>query len=267
MLDMLWGTMVPGRFSVLSTTGHKSGPYTTDEMRSLFIDGDITDSTLISSSDNETWVPLSQSILFAHMPRPPSSGPPPLIDEDRKSLSFSKEAVAARKSMRIASLRKSHRTTSQRLLRAPVLDMDQYLWTENEGDEDENDVWSLCCVQSQDNTILQLQDLRNSRVFKVDMGFRQVMKYNDSIVSDMAQLNNIHEPGVIYNLQQRYVSGQPYTFIGPILVAVQGQRIPETPSFDPALPIPPTPHAAGVAGDMILCYIEERCCDRECMCS
>lgn len=236
------------RYYCIDSDGIRKGPHTADEVRQLFILGDISTTSMISSSDNDRlWIPFLESPLFLQMPRPPSVAPPDRSSEDVKSIRLS---IAARKSMKLASFSRSRRTASQKYLRAPQLDPSQYLWFEDEeGEHGESDkIWSLCSVYSQDNTILELQDLESSHIFTVDMGFTEVMKYNDSIVSDMALLTHIHEPGVVYNLFQRYSSGQPYTFIGPILLAVNPFKISKPPLIKSGEVIPNVPHPAIIAG-------------------
>jgi hypothetical protein len=243
------------RYFCIGSDGIRRGPYAADEIRQLFVVGEISTTSMISSSENERlWVPLSESPLFVHMPRPPSDAPPARSSADIKTIRLS---MAARKSMKLASSSRSGRTASQKFLRAPLLDASQYLWFEDEEGEQgdgrreggrSNQIWSLCSVISQDNTILELQNLENSHIFTIDMGFTDVMKYNDSIVSDMAMLTHIHEPGVMYNMFQRYSSGQPHTFIGPILLTINPLKSQKHPVITAGVAIPNTPHPYVLAG-------------------
>lgn len=37
---------------------------------------------------------------------------------------------------------------------------------------------------------------------------------------DMCQLNYLHEPAILYNLRRRFYAAHPYTYTGPICIAV-----------------------------------------------
>lgn len=41
---------------------------------------------------------------------------------------------------------------------------------------------------------------------------------------DMVNLNYLHEPAILYNLKQRFLRQIPYTYTGPICIAVNPVR-------------------------------------------
>lgn len=44
-------------------------------------------------------------------------------------------------------------------------------------------------------------------------------------VEDMVNLNYLHEPAILYNLKQRFLRQIPYTYTGPICIAVNPVRL------------------------------------------
>lgn len=49
---------------------------------------------------------------------------------------------------------------------------------------------------------------------------------NANGVEDMVNLNYLHEPAILYNLKQRFLRQIPYTYTGPICIAVNPVRTP-----------------------------------------
>ena len=180
--------------------------------------------------------------LIDMIPQPDPPCNPPSVTRTH-SVRFSQEAVEARKSVRRASYkgRDSIRTASQRYMREPVMDMTKRVWV-----DDEKKVWLQCSILEQDNTMLTVQDTESKDIFAVDTGFRDVHKANDKVVPDMSALHFLHEPGLLYNMQQRFHAQHPYTFMGLILIAVNPLQWYEQPaierfagrSLDPDLPHP-----------------------------
>ena len=66
--------------------------------------------------------------------------------------------------------KKQSRTISQRFIRAPLYDISQFVWI-----EEEESVWILCTILKQDNTVLMLQDVESAVVYKIDIGFDEVL--------------------------------------------------------------------------------------------
>ena len=197
------------------------------------------------------WMSISESplsdILADMLPPPEPPKNPPSVKRTH-SVQFSQEAVNARKSVRRASAknRDSVRTMSQRLLRAPVMDGDKLVWV-----EDEKKIWLLCSIVEQDNTILRVQDILTQECHIVDTGFKEVQESNDKVVPDMASLHYLHEPGLLHNLQQRFASQHPYTFMGLILIAVNPLEWlpqPTVEDFAGKSLNPDLPHPFAIAG-------------------
>lgn len=44
-------------------------------------------------------------------------------------------------------------------------------------------------------------------------------------IDDMVNLNYLHEPAILYNLKLRYLRQIPYTYTGPICIAVNPVRL------------------------------------------
>lgn len=51
---------------------------------------------------------------------------------------------------------------------------------------------------------------------------------------DMVNLNYLHEPAILYNLKQRFLRQIPYTYTGPICIAVNPVRTKVLPILKPA---------------------------------
>ena len=106
----------------------------------------------------------SQSLR--HLPEVPSNPPPKSLwgkGAGSTSGSVSSDRVSKAKSKKIS------RTISQRFIQAPVFDISQFVWI-----EEEEKVWILCTILKQDNTVLKLQDVESALVYKVDIGFDEV---------------------------------------------------------------------------------------------
>lgn len=102
------------------------------------------------------------------LPRVPNSPPP-------RSSVGNGNSLSSRESSRIyrrGKSQKDERTLSQRFIRAPLFDISQFVWIE----EDEK-MWALCTILKQDNTILRVQDVDSGNVYQIDIGFDEVREY------------------------------------------------------------------------------------------
>ena len=57
-------------------------------------------------------------------------------------------------------------------------------------------------------------------VVQVDLATVPAYLANENLANDCCALRNIHEPGILYNLEQRSGMSEPYTLLGSVLVAV-----------------------------------------------
>lgn len=86
--------------------------------------------------------------------------------------------------------------------------------------EDKNDGWACCKILEEDGSVLSLQNTKTREIFAVDSAFRDVYPCNAQVVSDMTSLRHHSEPGILYNIKQRWLDKHPYTFMGSVLIAV-----------------------------------------------
>ena len=68
---------------------------------------------------------------------------------------------------------KVSRSLSQRFIRAPRFDISQFVWI-----EEKEKIWILCTILEQDNTILRVQDVESAKIYRVDVGFDEVIFYH-----------------------------------------------------------------------------------------
>lgn len=193
--------------------------------------------------------PLRSRIEESLPPPDPPRNPPSI--KRAHSVQYSQEALEARKSVRRSSVkgRESERTMSQRLMRVPVMDSANSIWI-----EDDEKIWLQCSIIEQDNTVLKVQDVVTQAYHIIDTGFKDVQKANDKVVPDMASLHYLHEPGLLYNICQRFHSSHPYTFMGLILIAVNPLQWFEQPKVEmfAGRPLNPDhPHPYAIAGELI----------------
>lgn len=109
-------------------------------------------------------------IYFLGMPSQPlvPNDPPPRTS--RGSKGSGNFGGIDRKLSRETRSPKDSRTLSQRFIRAPQFDTSHFVWIEND-----KKIWTLCTILRQDNTVLKLQDLDSSNMYKIDIGFDEVM--------------------------------------------------------------------------------------------
>lgn len=193
--------------------------------------------------------PVYQQLQAVICPPPPPPPPTSIRIQSRASVRFVTESIDARKSVRRSSKHtSSQRTMSQRLRRVPTLDQSKQIWI-----QDSNDAWVLGSIVHQDNTILVVKNSRTNETSTIDLGFSEVSIANDKIVSDMSSLNYMHEPGLLYNLEQRYLADCPYTYMGLVLLAVNPLKYLPQPApneFISKSLNPESPHPYAIAGNL-----------------
>lgn len=230
------------------------GPVDLQTITSLYSTGEIDLSTLVWMETMTEWMKFGNSPVYPQYqaiicPPPPSIAPSNEI-KSRNSVKFVLENIDYRKSIRHKSVTRNmgnnSRTVSQRLTRSSLYDVNKKIWI-----EDKNEGWVLGTIIHQDNTLLAVENYQTHAKFIIDTGFQDVLIANDKIVSDMSSLNYMHEPGILYNLEQRYLSDHPYTYMGLVLLAVNPLKsLPQPSSNNFILKSlnPELPHPYAVAG-------------------
>lgn len=239
------------------------GPYDLNNFIQLYNDGIVGLNTLIWTETMTNWMILVNSPIYIDIqkilcPQPPPPTRPPSVNvrnshKQRTSVRFVTESIDLRKSIRRQSSNLNRRSLSQRLTRSQHLDQKKHIWI-----EDSNDIWVLGSIIHQDNTMLAVQNLKTSEKFIVDLGFKEVLIANEKVVPDMSSLNYMHEPGLLYNLEQRFLSDFPYTYMGLVLLAVNPlkqlpQPLPQ--DFISKSLNPDIPHPYAIAGNYIYLFI------------
>ncbi|KAJ8600434.1 hypothetical protein CTAYLR_001409 [Chrysophaeum taylorii] len=94
-------------------------------------------------------------------------------------------------------------------------------------------VWVEAAVVSQDNTHLVCVDGAGAEV-KLDLGFHELYFANEagSTFADMTGMQHLHEPAMLANLGARSLAGEPYTYMGTVLVAVNPLRKIASPEVE-----------------------------------
>jgi hypothetical protein len=230
------------------------GPIEMSELTSLYSEGVVDLNTLVWMETMTEWMILASSPIYPQIqaaicppPPPPPPTQPSSTMKSRNSVKFVLESIDYRKSVRQKSSRvMSQRTVSQRLTRSSLFDTSKNIWV-----EDSKEAWVMSSIIHQDNTMLAVQNLQTNEKSIVDTGFQDVFVANDKVVSDMSSLNHMHEPGILYNLEQRFLSALPYTYMGLVLLAVNPLRYLPQPSpndFISKSLNPELPHPYAIAG-------------------
>lgn len=124
---------------------------------------------------------------------------------------------------------------------------------------DEKLIWVQAKVLTQNKNILTVQKLGTNTTSEIDLGFQEVHKLNPKVVPDMAELLSIHEPGILYNLTQRALRRNPYTFMGTVMIAMNPLTSLPSPSTSdymdkPLNPYTPHPYALAELAYQQLCF-------------
>lgn len=115
----------------------------------------------------------------------------------------------------------------------------------------DDDTWTLFDVVTQNGSTVTLRDPKSATTFDIDLNFRDVYPHDPNVVPDMTYLRSLCEPTILQNLQARSMDQKPYTYMGPILIAVNPFEWYEFP--DPKLFIGKSmssdnPHPYAIAG-------------------
>lgn len=230
------------------------GPVDILTLSSLYSNGEIDLNTLVWMETMTEWMLFGNSPVYSQYqtlvcPPPPTVAPTYDI-KSRNSVKFVLDNIDYRKSIRHKSVTRNiqsvSRTVSQRLTRSTLFDITKKIWI-----EDKNDAWVLGTIIHQDNTLLAVENCHSNVKSIIDTGFQDVLIANDKTVSDMSSLNYMHEPGILYNLEQRFLTAQPYTYMGLVLLAVNPlKRLPQPSPNDFILKSlnPELPHPYAIAG-------------------
>jgi hypothetical protein len=114
-------------------------------------------------------------------------------------------------------------------------------------------VWIQCeIVRQEDDSMTIRNDSSELLVSPSD-----VLAFNVDVVADMTSLRYLHEPAILYNLQQRLLAKHPYTYMGSILIAVNPfcwLPSPELTDFVGKSLNPEQPHPFAIAGLTTICF-------------
>ncbi|GBG26015.1 Myosin-6 [Hondaea fermentalgiana] len=87
-------------------------------------------------------------------------------------------------------------------------------------------------VSQREGSMLGVDVLSTQQSFTLDLESLdvKVFKANKDVVEDMTALRNLHLPGILYNIRERALADEPYTFMGnTVLVAVNPLKHIEAP--------------------------------------
>lgn len=82
-------------------------------------------------------------------------------------------------------------------------------------------VWEMAAVVDQNAGLLTVRS-SGGQISQVKE--EQAFPVNSSVEGDITSLHHIHEAGILHNLQERSLKDEPYTLMGPVLVAVNPLR-------------------------------------------
>ena len=130
---------------------------------------------------------------------------------------------------------------------------------------DEMNVWVKALVIEQIANLIRVQKEDKSDAIEIDCGFDEIHKLNSRIVPDMAELNFLHEPGILYNICQRALSRNPYTYMGTVLIAVNPLRTLPQVNIGEYIDKPlnneiPHPYALAELAYQQLCFLNTNQC-------
>jgi myosin heavy subunit len=119
--------------------------------------------------------------------------------------------------------------------------------------EDDDEKWILCQKLRQENTVILLKNLKTNKVLSLDTAFKEVFPHDPNVTSDMITLRGLSEPSILYNLRERSLSKNPYTFMGTILISVNPFAWYDSPGIEQykgRLLDPSNPHPYAIAGKL-----------------
>jgi myosin heavy subunit len=108
-------------------------------------------------------------------------------------------------------------------------------------------VWAEGSVLAVNGNLATIKD-QNGKVLQVDMATTPAFLRNPTVAADVTALHYIHEPGILYCLEQRSAISEPYTLLGSVLVAINPlMRIPDPPGLLGKKKANGFPHQFGIA--------------------
>ncbi|KAH9260093.1 hypothetical protein BASA81_001865 [Batrachochytrium salamandrivorans] len=103
-----------------------------------------------------------------------------------------------------------------------TVEVGQQIWVD--APKGHADIFQLATILAVDEYTCTARTLDGLRLETIDLSTTPIYLANPSVQSDMTGLHYIHEPGIMYNLEQRSLQTQPYTFLGGVLAAVNPFR-------------------------------------------
>lgn len=163
----------------------------------------------------------------------------------RKSLKTLRRSSSFIKNLPRKSLNQKQQTSSSN----SSSDVREVWIEESEGN------WILCTKIRQENSSLLLKNLNNNQIFSIDTAFKEVFQHNSNVSADMITLHGLSEPSILYNLKERSLSKNPYTYMGTVLISVnpfEWYDFPNLLEFKGKLLDPSNPHPYAIAGNKII---------------
>jgi len=108
-------------------------------------------------------------------------------------------------------------------------------------------VWEQGTVLAVTKSMATIRTARDD-VVQLDLATIPCFLANPTLASDVTALHYIHEPGILYNLEQRSGANEPYTLLGSVLVAVNPLKvIPDPDGIVGQKKAAQYPHPYGIA--------------------
>jgi len=82
------------------------------------------------------------------------------------------------------------------------------------------DIFQIAKVLAIDESTATCRTEGDSRLETIDLSAAAPFLCNPTVEPDMTGLHHIHEPAILYNMEQRSFKSEPYSFMGSVLVAV-----------------------------------------------
>lgn len=92
------------------------------------------------------------------------------------------------------------------------------------------DIFTEAEVLAIDEFSATVRTVKGHRLETLDLAAQAPLICNPTVEGDMTGLHYIHEPGILYNLEQRSYQSFPYTFMGSVLCAVNPLKPIPNPS-------------------------------------
>lgn len=156
----------------------------------------------------------------------------------QRTVRFARQPSVKTKNLRDTMNRQESRRIKSK---TPPFQTSNGWWMNPQGD------WILCDIVQQEDDILTIKNVNE----ELQVGISDVLPFNNDTVSDMTSLRYLHEPGILYNLQNRLLNKFPYTYMGSILISVNPFEWlpgPDMKDFIGKSTNPDKPHPYAIAG-------------------